>query len=53
MSVFVGGISKCDPQLSNAEPVIVAGKLAPASLSPCKPGLQACTGKPASPQAWV
>ena len=37
MSVFVGGISKCDPQLSNAEPVIVAGKPAPASLSPCKP----------------
>ena len=30
MSVFVGGISKCDPQLSNAEPVIVAGKPAPA-----------------------
>lgn len=61
MSVFVGGISKCDPQLSNAEPVIVAGKPAPA-LEPlqdwawqsclatlaCKTG----TGKPASPQAW-
>ena len=37
MSVFVGGISKCDPQLSNAEPVIVPGN----------PGLQTCTGKPA------
>ena len=31
MSVFVGGISKCAPQLSNAEPVIVAGKPAPES----------------------
>ena len=41
MSVFVGGISKCDPQLSNAEPVIVAGN----------PGLQACAGNIASPQA--
>ena len=37
MSVFVDGISKCDPQLSNAEPVIVPGN----------PGLQTCTGKPA------
>lgn len=52
MSVFVGGISKCDPQLSNAEPVIVAGKLAPA-LEPLQAwAWQTCTGKPASQQAW-
>ena len=43
MSVFVGGISKCDPQLPNAEPAIVPGN----------PGLQACAGNTASPQACV
>ena len=47
MSVFVDGISKCDPQLSNAEPVIVAGKLEPLQDW----AWQACVGKLESPQA--